>query len=81
MMTHPLLFRRSSLHHTFVMIEQCLGQHRGSGGFDGSDFRVVCELPDFEQLICVTPDDCENGPTAHCAAVSGSQFLVHPVCG
>ena len=42
-----------SLHHTFVMVEQCLSQHGGGGGFDGTGFRVVGELADFEQLIGV----------------------------
>ena len=42
-----------SLHHTFVVIEQCLSQYRGGGGLDGGDVSVVGELADFEQLIGV----------------------------
>ena len=38
----------SALHHTFIMVEQRLSQHRGSRGFDGADFCVVRGLADFE---------------------------------
>lgn len=38
----------STLHDTFIMIEQRLSQHRGGGGFDGADFCVVRELADFK---------------------------------